>query len=85
MAKYIDHSTPGNSVKWFRMDHPIGGQNMNKWIEDNIPNTKDAVLVSKWMGHQLDNSILRFLLRDKPIEDLIAFCKELEKESKNNG
>ena len=47
----------------------------------NVPNTEDAVLVSKWFANDLEKKLFQFLFKDK-IDSLITEAKRLEKESK---
>jgi len=58
-----------------------GTKPMNKFIEENVKLTKDAVLVDKYFGSNLNSTALQLLFKTK-INLLIKEAKRLDKESK---
>lgn len=55
---------------------------MNEIIIAMFPKTKDAVLVDKWFGREIDKPIFKMLIKGKE-KELIAEAIRLEQESKN--
>jgi hypothetical protein len=53
---------------------------MNKIIIELFPKTKDAVLIEKWFGAEIDNPKFQLLLKGKE-KEVIAEAEKLEKES----
>lgn len=58
-----------------------GGYVMNDFIVENVKLTKNAVLVQKYFGGDLNSKLFQLSFKDK-IDQLIAEAKRLEKESK---
>jgi len=66
-----------------------GGEKMSKmseWIQDNYPKTKDAILVVKWFGDQLNGGcgsqvFLHFVIKGRE-QELLELAKELEEKEK---
>lgn len=56
---------------------------MNQIIIEMFPKTKDAVLVDKWFGREIDKPIFKMLIEGKE-KKLIEEALRLESESKNN-
>src|SRR3990167_1215090 len=53
---------------------------MNEIIVEMFPKTKDAVLVDKWFGREIDKPIFKMLIKGKEAE-LIAESKKMEEQS----
>ena len=57
-----------------------GSKPMNKFIEENVKLTKDAILINKYFGSDLNSKVVQLLFKNK-IDVLIKEAKRLEKES----
>ena len=58
----------------------MAGCIMNEIIVEMLPKTKDAVLVDKWFGREIDKPIFKMLIKGKEAE-LIAESKKMEEQS----
>jgi hypothetical protein len=58
---------------------------LSDWIQDNYPKTRDAVLIAKWFGDQLDGDCApqkfnQFLIKGREPE-LLELARKLEAEA----
>lgn len=58
-------------------------EKLDKWIKEHYPRTKDALLVDKWFGENIEHRITQFFLKGRE-QELLDFARQLEEEEKAN-
>jgi len=74
----------GHKLYYYWKENPIIKEEfcMNEIIVEMFPKTKDAILVEKWFGTEINKPIFQLLLKGKE-KEVIAEAERLEKESKS--